>query len=113
MNVDSQCVHIISLLPPAMDTQIMLVHNTLWSRRFFRRAAQLFDSPAELSQVQQTLFIVASTAPLSTDASTSCSIQRFSMLCMQSIDILAQLKPKYNVSAPTDRLVIGHILRHR
>jgi hypothetical protein len=27
------------------------VHNTLWSRRFFRRAAQLFDSPAELQQV--------------------------------------------------------------
>jgi hypothetical protein len=33
--------------------------------------------------------------------------------CGQSIEILAQLKPKYNVSAPTDRLVIGHMLRHR
>lgn len=52
------------LLPPAMDSQIMLVHNTLWSRRFFRRAAQLFDSPAELAQVCQTLLIVASTALL-------------------------------------------------
>jgi hypothetical protein len=35
----------------ALDSQIMLVHNTLWSRRFFRRAAQLFESPAELEEV--------------------------------------------------------------
>jgi hypothetical protein len=62
--VNSQCVHMVPLLPPAMDSQIMLVHNTLWSRRFFRRAAQLFDSPAELSQVCQTLFSLTYTALL-------------------------------------------------
>lgn len=31
----------------------------------------------------------------------------------QSMDMLAKLKPQYNVSYPTDRLVIAHMLRQR
>ena len=95
-----------------MDTQIMLVHNTLWSRRFFRRAAQLFDSPAELAQVCQTHWS-DTYIPASIGVSTGRNTRWSAVLCVQSIEILAQLKPKYNVSAPTDRLVIGHMLRHR
>ena len=36
----------------AFDSQMMLIHNTLWARRFFRQAAKIFDDPSAVEEVQ-------------------------------------------------------------
>lgn len=38
-------------LHAGFDSQMILVRNTLWSRRFFRQGAELFDKRADLKEV--------------------------------------------------------------